>query len=165
MKKKHLSIHYQYFESFHELDQASQELIEAARNAMERAYAPYSNFKVGAAIRFEDQSLIEGNNQENAAYPSGLCAERVALFYAGAQFPDKKVTDMAVIASSISDTSFAEVVSPCGSCRQVMLETRIRQKSNFRVILVSVKGDGIIFNTIEDLLPFSFNLSSLLSSH
>lgn len=163
MKNKHLHIHYRQFDSYLELEQDLQELIEAARNAMQRAYAPYSNFKVGAALRLEDNSIVEGNNQENAAYPSGLCAERVALFYAGAQYPDKKITDIAVIASSLHDVDFTDVVTPCGSCRQVMLETRNRQHHNFRIILVSTQGKGVIFETIDDLLPFSFHLSSILT--
>jgi len=163
MKKKSICIHYQYFESYHELDTQNIELIDAARSAMQRAYSPYSEFSVGAALRMDDQTIIEGNNQENAAYPSGLCAERVALFYAGAQFPGKKVTTVAVIASSLKDADFSEIVSPCGACRQVMLETQNRQHHHLKIILVSLKGNGIIFDSVEDIMPFSFNLTSLLS--
>ena len=89
MKKKSLNIHYHCFESFNDLDASDRELVEVATHAMSRAYAPYSEFQVGAALRMDDNSIVEGNNQENVAYPSGLCAERVALFYAGAQFPEK----------------------------------------------------------------------------
>ncbi len=163
MKKKSLNIHYQHFQSLNELDVTTTELIEAAKKSMKRAYAPYSEFRVGAALRMDDNSIIEGNNQENAAYPSGLCAERVALFYAGAQFPGKKVVEIAIVASSIKEPGFSEIVSPCGGCRQVMLETQTRQEQNIRIILTSLNGSGIIFESIHDILPFSFDLKNLLS--
>ncbi len=163
MKQKSLHIHYQVFKSADELDNELQLLTEAAKNSMHRAYAPYSEFRVGAALLLDDNSIVEGNNQENAAYPSGLCAERVALFYAGAQFPNKKVKAVAVIAHSEKLHKFDDVVSPCGACRQVMLETQSRQKENIQIILISVKGNGVIFESVEDLLPFFFDSSSLLS--
>jgi cytidine deaminase len=165
MKKKKIHIEYFHFENTNNLDASTLELIEAARNAMKKAYAPYSSFQVGAALRLDDNSIIEGNNQENAAYPSGLCAERVALFYAGAQFPSTKIKEIAIIASSLKDAGFAEIVTPCGSCRQVMLETQSRQNLNMRIVLVSTEGKGIILEKVDDLIPFSFNLKSLLSSN
>jgi len=165
MKKKKIHIEYLHFEAINELDVSTIELIESARNAMGKAYAPYSSFQVGAALRLEDNSIVEGNNQENAAYPSGLCAERVALFYAGAQYPMAKVKEIAIIASSLKDAGFTEIVTPCGSCRQVMLETQSRQNLNMRIILVSTEGKGIILEKVDDLIPFSFNLKSLLSSN
>lgn len=163
MKKKSLSIHYHHFQSPGELDEKAQELIETAKKSMNRAYAPYSEFKVGAALRMDDNTIIEGNNQENAAYPSGLCAERVALFYAGAQFPGKKVIEIAIVASSVKDPGFSEIVSPCGGCRQVMLETQTRQNHKIRIILSSLNGSGVIFESIDDIMPFSFDLKNLLS--
>jgi cytidine deaminase len=164
MKKKSLKIDYILFDSADELDKETSELIKAAGNAMSRAYAPYSNFKVGAALRLDDHSIVEGNNQENSAYPSGLCAERVALFYAGAQFPEKMVKDIAVVASSFKNPRFSEIVTPCGGCRQVMLETQSRQNKKIRIILTSMDGKGIIFESVNDIIPFSFDLSSLLSA-
>ncbi len=164
MKKKNLTINYQCFGSLNELNDTDRDLIEAATTSMKRAYAPYSGFSVGAALLMDDDSIIEGNNQENAAYPSGLCAERVALFYAGARFPGKKIKTIAVIAYSVSPHVFEEVATPCGSCRQVMLESQSRQKNKIRIILASIKGNGVIFEKVEDLLPFSFDLKSLLST-
>jgi len=164
MKKKSLNIHYHCFESFNDLDASDRELVEVATHAMSRAYAPYSEFQVGAALRMDDNSIVEGNNQENVAYPSGLCAERVALFYAGAQFPEKAVKTIVVIAHSLPPHLFEDVVSPCGACRQVMLETQSRQKDKIKIILASVKGEGIVFDKVEDLLPFSFDLVDLLTN-
>jgi cytidine deaminase len=164
MKKKSLNIHYHCFESLNELNPSDRELVEKASLAMTRAYAPYSEFQVGAALRMDDNSIIEGNNQENAAYPSGLCAERVALFYAGARFPEIKVKTIAVIAHSLHPHSFEDVASPCGACRQVMLESQSRHKGEMRIILASVKGKGIIFDKVEDILPFSFDLMTLLTN-
>lgn len=163
MNRKSISIDYHFFKSQDELDPETAELIEAAKNALKRAYAPYSEFKVGAALRLDDNTIVEGNNQENSAYPSGLCAERVALFYAGAEFPGKKVKDIAVVALSLKKPGFSQIVTPCGGCRQVMLETQHRQNEKIRIILCSVKGDGIIFGSVDDILPFSFDLKALLA--
>jgi cytidine deaminase len=122
---------------------------------MGHAYAPYSKFKVGAAVLLEDGTVITGNNQENIAYPSGLCAERVALFAAGANNADKQVRSIAITAEGdlLKDS---EIVSPCGGCRQVMLETERRQKSPCRIILVGQNGNALVFNSAEDLLPLAF---------
>lgn len=144
---------------FGELNSEEQELIDAARAIAKEAYAPYSKFRVGAALRLKSGRLVTGSNQENAAYPSGLCAERTALFYAGAQFPDDPVVALAVTAIR-DDNQFVALASPCGGCRQVLLETADRFKHPFPVYLAGANSVKIV----EDcrlLLPINFDASSL----
>lgn len=128
-------------------------LRDAAIRAAGRAYAPYSHFYVGAAALLSDGTIVEGNNQENVAYPSGLCAERVALFAAGASFPDIPVLSLAIAA--IKDGIIQLSVAPCGSCRQVMLETEQRYGHPVRILLCGSE-ETIIIPSAQDLLPFSF---------
>lgn len=155
MKKKELHIAYQTFDRIEELDPVDQALVNHAIQATSAAYAPYSNFHVGASLRLKNGEIVNGSNQENSAYPSGLCAERVALFYAGSQFPDSVIEAMAVTART-PGKKLRMIVKPCGACRQVMLETTQRQKAPFRIILVGEDGHGLLFNSISDLIPFSF---------
>ena len=117
--------------------------------------APYSGFLVGASILLENGEIINGSNQENVAYPSGLCAERVAMFYAGANFPDIKIKTIAV---SVFSKSFevTDVISPCGACRQVMAEYEDKQEQSIKVILHSPTDQVLIANKVQDLLPFMF---------
>jgi len=138
-----------------ELDNKDQELIANAKEAFITAYAPYSGFLVGASILLDNGEIVNGSNQENVAYPSGLCAERVAMFYAGAKFPDAKIKAIAV--SVISKTfKVTDVISPCGACRQVMAEYEDKQAQPIKVILHSPTDDVLIANTVQDLLPFMF---------
>ncbi|MDR1585290.1 MAG: cytidine deaminase [Prevotellaceae bacterium] len=145
--------------SFDELPTGCQQLINAAKEQVSNAYAPYSGFHVGAAVLLENGEIFAGNNQENSAYPSSLCAERVAMFYANARRPD-------VPASAIAIAAFAkgrfvdEPVTPCGSCRQVLLETEIRFNRNIKVLLYGEKEIYMI-DSIKDLLPLSFGKSNL----
>ncbi len=129
-------------------------LIEAAKNATHRAYAPYSGFSVGAALLLENGEIVSGSNQENAAYPSGLCAERTAVFYANSAFPDEKVVAIA-IAAHHKGAYTTDVITPCGACRQVLLETENRFQSPMKVLMYSEKG-VYMANSIRDLLPLSF---------
>lgn len=154
MNYKH-EINYERHDKSEGLSSVEQQLVLRARQAMVQAYAPYSKFKVGAAVLLEDGTIIQGNNQENIAYPSGLCAERVALFAAGATHSDKKVISIVITAEGDLLKS-TEIVSPCGGCRQVMLETERRQQSKFRVILVGEHGAALVFHSAEDLLPLAF---------
>ena len=131
-------------------------LVDAARNATKGSYAPYSRFNVGAALRLECGTVVTGSNQENAAYPSGLCAERVALFAAGANYPDKAVETM-VIAARNADGELSRPISPCGACRQVMLETESRHKRVMRIILFGTDGCYVIDGGAKELLPLSFD--------
>ena len=155
--EKNISVIYQQLDHWDELAESDQNLVLAAKAIMKTAYAPYSQFKVGAALLLADGEIITGSNQENIAYPSGLCAKRVALFYAGANFPDVPVDTLCIVAKGElvpKDT----ILSPCGGCRQVMAETQVRQKSPYRVILVSQNEVTIIFNSATDLLPLAFGL-------
>lgn len=145
--------------SLKELEQSEMELIIAAREIATTAYAPYSEFRVGAAARLESGRIVTGSNQENAAYPSGLCAERTTLFYAGAQYPDDPVISLAVTAIR-KDGEFAQVAAPCGACRQVMLEVSDRFKRPFKVYLPSADSTLIIEDN-RQLLPINFDASSL----
>jgi cytidine deaminase len=149
------TLQYSIVSSESELNAADQQLVNAAKSARSRAYAPYSRFQVGASLRLKSGQIVEGNNQENIAYPSGLCAERVALFYAGANHPNVAIETICIVVKG--DLIAPEnAVSPCGSCRQVMLESEARQSSPIRVLLVQNDGRIFILNACKDLLPFGF---------
>ena len=145
----------QQFDSMEDLNTVSKNLLLRAKEAAKNAYAPYSKFNVGCALLLENGEIILGNNQENIAYPSGLCAERVALFYAGANFP-KETIKLIVIVAKGDLLPFDKILSPCGSCRQVMVESESRQTEPFQVILVSQNRRTIRFSSAKDLLPFAF---------
>lgn len=148
-------IDYILFETWEELEDQDRQLVHAARGTCENAYAPYSKFSVGAAALLSNGDVILGNNQENVAYPSGLCAERVALFYAGANFPKEYVNTLCIVAKG-ELLPYDQLLSPCGGCRQVMLETENRQHRPMRVVLVSQNMRTIVFHSAADLLPFAF---------
>lgn len=134
-------------------------LLKAAIEATKRSYAPYSRFSVGAAVVLANGALVTGTNQENAAYPSGLCAERTALFYANSQYPDQPVLTLAIAARTERD--FIDTpIPPCGACRQVILETEKRYKHPIRILLY---GKECIYevSSICDLLPLSFDASAM----
>jgi cytidine deaminase len=152
--QKHYKFSYQEFSSSKTLTPEECKLIEMAQNAGKKAYSPYSNFNVGAALLLENNEIICGSNQENAAYPSGLCAERVALFYASSQFPDTAVKAIAVVASK-NNKPIADPVPPCGSCRQVFIEWEKRFGKPFVVIMAGTKKI-IRVEKAGWLLPFSF---------
>ena len=154
MNTKNLEIRYLEFSSLEELPLEDKELALAAIDAMKGAYAPYSNFFVGAAVRLDDGTIVTGANQENAAYPSGLCAERTAMFSAGAAWPGKAMVSIA-IAGGLAGVLDTTPASPCGACRQVMAQYQTKSGKDMSIILV---GDGNIlkFNRVDDLLPFIF---------
>ena len=135
-----------------ELAPADADLRRAALDAARGAYAPYSRFRVGAALRMADGSVLVGSNQENAAYPSGICAERNALFSAGATRPGLAVQTLLLVALNPDDTP-VPYISPCGACRQVMMETQTRQKSPLRVLLCGAETVHE-FPSVDPLLPF-----------
>ena len=153
--KQSFTFNYQLFSNWTDLPEQEQHLVDKAYEAMENAYAPYSEFKVGACALMDDGSFILGNNQENAAFPSGICAERVALFYAGANFPNKKVLTLCIVAKGELMPA-SQLLSPCGGCRQVMLESENRQKQPIRVILVNQDGRTMVLDSVIQLLPFGF---------
>jgi cytidine deaminase len=132
------------------------ELLEIAYQAAGRAYAPYSHFKVGAAILLKNGQIIAGNNQENAVFPSGMCAERVTLYYAASQFPDTPIEKIAITAIG-GEKAVTEPVPPCGSCRQALLEYEIKFGEAIEVIMAGEKGEVYIVNSVSDLLPLSFS--------
>ena len=141
-----------------ELSEEDKRLRNAAVEAAKDAYAPYSHFFVGAAVLLEDGTIVKGNNQENAAYPSGLCAERVALFSVGASFPDIPVAALAII--SMKDGEIQSSISPCGACRQVILETEQRYGLPVRILLCG-SDETIIISSAKDLLPLCFGKNNL----
>lgn len=143
-----------------ELSAKEQQLVSNAKSAFKTAYAPYSGFSVGASVLLENGEVINGSNQENVAYPSGLCAERVALFYAGAKYPNIKINTIAVSVLS-KNFEVTDVISPCGACRQVMAEYEDKQDNPIKVILHSPTDKVLIANRVEDLLPFMFKSPSL----
>lgn len=155
------SIIYEY-DSISELPVNEQELVRLARDSALRAYAPYSGFRVGAALLLENGEVITGNNQENAAYPSGICAERVALFYAGSRFPEVAVMSIAITALNQEGESTGNPVYPCGACRQVILEAENRHGKSQRLIFAGESRVHAI-DSIKTILPLYFDKDSLLS--
>lgn len=149
-KPNQITIQYTDYSSLSELEPEYRALCEKAKAMSEDAYAPYSSFKVGAAVLLADGKMVGGSNQENRAFPSGLCAERVALFSASASFPEQKFEALAVFADTIDQ------ISPCGSCRQVMLEYEEKQAKAIDLFLLNGKGKIRRFSTSSDLLPFGF---------
>lgn len=160
MIRKKLNIDFTEYKNIDELDDEAKMLLIEARKYLNHAYAPYSKFKVAAALLLDNNEIVMGTNQENAAYPSGLCAERVAMFYASSKFPKIGFKAIAITANNISDT-LKQPVFPCGSCRQVMLEYETLQNKPIRFILSGTDGKVIIINGINNLLPFSFDAESL----
>jgi cytidine deaminase len=155
--EKEFTLKYTQLDHWNELVEEDQTLVVIAQEVMADAYAPYSKFRVGAAVLLDDGTVVRGSNQENLAYPSGLCAERVALFYAGANHPKKKVKTLCIVAKGdLVDVD--TILSPCGGCRQVMVESEKRQEQPFRVILVSQNDVTIITETAASLLPLAFGL-------
>ena len=162
MKEKKIEINFTTA-VFNELSVEDQNLVSNAKSALKVAYAPYSGFFVGACVLLENGDVINGSNQENVAYPSGLCAERVALFYAGAKYPNIPIRTIAVSVLS-KNFDVNDVVSPCGACRQVMAEYEEKQDNPIKVILHSPNDEVLIAHKVEDLLPFMFK-SPLLKRH
>ena len=141
--------------AYHELSAEERKLTESALEATCRSYAPYSNFHVGASVLLEDGTIVTGTNQENVAYPSGLCAERTALFYANSQYPDKVVKALAIVACHGDGVLKREIISPCGACRQVMVETEKRFGKPMKVLLCGAE-DVYVCESASSLLPLCF---------
>lgn len=137
------------------LDQADMDLVKVARSNAETAYAPYSHFRVGAAIRLDNGSTVGGSNQENVAFPSGTCAERTACYYAHAHYPDAKFEAIAITAIAADGLTPEEPVAPCGACRQALLQYEMLAGHNLRVILCG-RDYAYILPSVRVLLPFAF---------
>ncbi len=159
-EKRTLSIDYTIYD-WTELSEPVAHLMEAARKALDSAYAPYSEFHVGSAVRLSDGIIVPGNNQENAAYPSGLCAERVALFAAKSAHPATSIDALAIAAKPKSGADYVSAGS-CGNCRQVMIEYEHQQQKPYDIYLMMADQKVLKINSAADYLPFSFNAASLL---
>ena len=155
MTEKEIRIVYTEYSSLEELNPEDRELAEAAVDAMGGAYAPYSHFHVGAAVRLSDGRIVRGANQENAAFPSGLCAERTAMFAASAQFPGKDMLSIAIAGGPLGRLG-PNPAAPCGACRQVMAQYQAKSGKPMSVLFVA-SGKILKFNRVDDILPFIFN--------
>ncbi|MBE6232017.1 MAG: cytidine deaminase [Bacteroidales bacterium] len=155
MTNKEIKIAYKEFESIDQLSAQERKTALAAIEATASSYAPYSGFNVGAAVMFSDGEIIKGSNQENAAYPSGLCAERTALFYASAAHPDKTMTAIAIAASQNGQLC-STPATPCGACRQVMAQYQFKSGVPMKVLLVGASQIWV-FDKVDDLLPLIFD--------
>ena len=155
MTNKEIKIAYMEYASVEELPSQNRLLADAAIEAVALSYAPYSNFNVGAAVMFEDGEIVKGANQENAAYPSGLCAERTALFYASASRPDKAMTAIAIAAGQNGHLCESPA-TPCGACRQVMAQYQTKSGKSMSVLLVGANRVWK-FEKVDDLLPLIFD--------
>lgn len=160
MKKIEINTSFTAFQSVEELPQDVQELMQKSIQIRKNAYAPYSKFRVGAAILLDNGKIVLGSNQENAAYPSGLCAERVAIFQAGAIYPDAKIIKIAISAASdVNQTK--KPIPPCGGCRQSISEYEFKQNTPIEIYFMGESGEVYKSDSIKNLLPLSFDKNFL----
>lgn len=148
------------YDSLTELNEGVQELMKKAFEARDNAYAPYSRFNVGVALLLENDEVVIGSNQENASYPSGLCAERTAIYYAGAKYPGVKFKRMAISAKSLNH-QLVTPVPPCGACRQAIAEYEVKQEEAIELYFMGELGKVVKANSLKDLLPLIFDSSCL----
>ncbi len=160
MKKKKISFELMVFDSVEELSLKDRRLMKMAVEARKDAYAPYSNFQVGAALLLENGEVVIGNNQENASYPSGLCAERVAIFQAGAKYPGIVIKSIAISAAS-TKCKVDKPAAPCGNCRQSISEYEVKQERPIQLLMMGETGEVLKCNSVADILPLAFNNSFL----
>jgi len=158
-KNLKITISIEVYNNASELPDAYEKLLQEAKEATHSAYAPYSQFFVGSAILLEDETVVRGSNQENAAYPSGICAERTAIYYTGAQYPDKAIKAIAVVARRNIDQYLP--AAPCGACRQAMLEYEEKQVAPIKLILQGEGEKVYVLESVSDLLPFKFGKNNL----
>jgi cytidine deaminase len=156
MNKVTITTNFDVFETIQELPTDIQNLMHEAVAIRKTAYAPYSHFKVGTAILLDNGEIIVGSNQENAAYPSGLCAERVTVFYAGAKYPEAKILKMAISAASDNTTTSAPI-PPCGACRQSLAEYEIKQNTPIEIYFMGEIGSIYKSDSLKNLLPLLFD--------
>ncbi len=160
MKEVKLETTLQVYTDINEVSKDIQALMQAAIEARENAYAPYSKFNVGAAILLDNGEIVIGNNQENACFPSGLCAERTAIYYAGAKFPKAKMLTMAITASSQNQLT-DKPIPPCGACRQAIAEYEIKQDFPIEIYFMGAQGKVVKSHSLANLLPLLFESSVL----
>ncbi len=159
MKKIQIPVFIDEFDA-EELSEDVRRLMQEAVAAREKAYAPYSHFRVGAAVLLEDGTVVTGNNQENAAFPSGMCAERVAVWYAGSRYPDKKILKIFITARS-ERKIIDKPVPPCGACRQSMAEYEVKQHQAIEIYFMGEKGKIWRSPSVLNLLPLVFEADNL----
>ena len=159
MLKENITISY-LRANFNDLTVIEKELIQRSKDALKDAYAPYSGFLVGSSVLLSDGKIISANNQENVAFPSGLCAERVVLFNAGANYPNLEIDIIAVSAKS-NLYEITDIISPCGACRQVMAEYQQKQNKKIKILLHLNNDEVLIFSSVDDLLPLLFTNPNL----
>ncbi len=160
MRELNINTTFKVFDSIDELDIDTKNLMQKAIEARKTAYAPYSNFSVGAALLLDNEEVITGTNQENAAYPSGLCAERVAVFYAGSQYPNAKILKLCITASP-NDRDSDIPIPPCGSCRQSIAEYETKQELPIEIYFMGAKGEIYKSDSLKNLLPLMFDKNHL----
>jgi cytidine deaminase len=160
MKEIKLNTSFIIFDDINEVPKNDKALFLAANEARDNAYAPYSQFQVGAALLLENGKIVKGNNQENAAYPSGMCAERVAIWNASSQFPKIKILKIVITAKSVTKM-VDKPVAPCGACRQTIAEYEINQDQNIEIFFMGETGKVIKAHSLKDLLPLAFDKSLL----
>jgi cytidine deaminase len=160
MKEINITTRFSVFDAVPELPADIQELMQQAIEMRKKAYAPYSIFRVGAALLLDNGKTVLGSNQENAAYPSGLCAERVAVFQAGAVYPNARIVKMAITAASDTNTTTAPI-PPCGACRQSIAEYEIRQDQPIEIYFMGETGAIYKSDSLKNLLPFTFDKNFL----
>ncbi|MBF4514798.1 cytidine deaminase [Flavobacterium sp. ANB] len=156
MKEISVTSSFLVYDSKEQLPNDVQNLMEQAIEIRKKAYAPYSQFRVGAALLLDNGKIVLGSNQENAAYPSGLCAERVAIFYAGSVYPEAKILKMAITAASDNNQTKAPI-PPCGSCRQSIAEYEIKQDTPIEIYFMGEIGEVYKSTSLKNLLPFMFD--------
>ena len=160
MKEVKIETTFEVYDAIEELAPSIQSLIKKAAEARKKAYAPYSEFLVGAALELENGEIISGNNQENASYPSGICAERTAVYYAGAEFPNQKILRMAIVAGSPLNPT-TKPIPPCGACRQALSEYEVKQKSPMELYFMGTSGQVAVSKSVENILPWIFDKTVL----
>jgi cytidine deaminase len=160
MTSKEIKIEYSAYQSTDEFPAFALELLKEAISALDSAYSPYSQFQVGAALRLSNGKTVKGSNQENAAYPSGLCAERTAIYFAGAEYPNETIEGLVVVARKQGESHLVPAC-PCGGCRQAMLEYEERQKKSIPLFFKRTENEWVGVPSVASLLPFKFDSTSL----
>ena len=160
MKKISINSNFLVYDSIDDLPTQAVKLFESAKKIRKTAYSKYSNFSVGVSVLMDNGEVISGTNQENAAYPSGICAERTALFYANSKYPNSNIICLAIVAGSNSKVNETPI-APCGGCRQVICELETKQGSPIGMYFMGEKGKVVFTESIENLLPFQFDSSFL----
>lgn len=156
--RKEINISFEVFNNKESLNLTARNLYEEAKKAREKSYALYSEFSVGCAILLENGEIIHGNNQENAAYPSGLCAERTAIFWTSANYPNEKIKAIFIVGAPDHSTD-TKPIPPCGACRQVLLEYENKQHADIELYFAAPNSEIFHLKNVKDLLPFSFDSS------